>query len=72
MTQKKFNQTRFSKGTIILHTLTDRLFDVIAVDFGEHLIGVSEEKYYSNINPKPGDVCVNVKWLRCENCKVIG
>lgn len=71
MTQKKFNQVRFTKGTIILHTLTDRLFDVIAIDFGEHLIGVSEEKYYSNINPVSESACIGIKWLRCENCKIM-
>lgn len=69
MTREEFNKTRFSAGTVICHTPTNKTFFVISVDFDEQLIGVDEDEFFDNV-PDDNEVS-GIRWLRCENCEII-
>lgn len=49
----------------IRHTLTDKIYEIVSVDFEEMLIGVSADEYY-NCRTETDEI----KWLRCEHCEL--
>lgn len=69
MTREEFNKTRFGAGMVIRHTLTNKTFFVVSVDFAEQLIGVDEDEFYDNAPDDSEEL--GIKWLRCENCEII-
>ena len=58
MTIEEMDKTKFSAGTKVSYK--SEIFDIIAVDFSENLIGIGFA----------GNVDDPIQWVRCENVKI--